>query len=60
MVEPYHPVIPQAPSFIQVVEGGKMWIPVANASKQNKLHASMLLARYEVVEQTQLEETETK
>ncbi len=61
MVEPYHPVVPRAPSFIQVVKGGKAWIPVANASKQrNKLHAGTLLARYEVIGQAQLEETETK
>ncbi len=61
IVEPYHPVVPQAPSFIQVVKGGKVWIPVANASKQkDKLHAGTLLARYEVIEQAQLEETEAK
>ncbi len=33
LVEPYHPVVPQTPSFIQIVKGRKVWIPVANASK---------------------------
>ncbi len=34
-----------------------MWIPVANTSKQAvKLHAGTLLAKYELVEPTQLEE----
>ncbi len=34
-----------------------MWIPVANNFKKTvKLHAGTLLARYEVVEPTQLEE----
>ncbi len=57
VVQPSHPMVPQTISFVQVVREGKVWIPVANTSKQKvKLHAGTLLAKYEVVEQTQLEE----
>ncbi len=56
VVQPYHAMVPQATSFVQVVREGKVWIPVANNSKQAvKLHAGTLLARYEVVEPTQFE-----
>ncbi len=56
-VQPYHAMVLQATSFVQIVREGKVWIPVANTSKQAvKLHAGTLLARYEVAEPTQLEE----
>ncbi len=57
VIQPFHVMVPQATSFIQVVREGKVWIPVANNSKQAvKLHAETFLARYEVVEPTQVEE----
>ncbi len=57
VVQIYHPMVPQKTSFVQVVREGKVWIPVANTSKQAvKLHAGKLLARYEVIEPTQFEE----
>ncbi len=57
VAQPYHPIVPQTASFVQVVRLGKVWIPAANTSKQAvKLHAGTLLAKYEAVEQTQLEE----
>ncbi len=57
VVQLFHAMVPQATNFIQIVQEGKVWIPVANNFKQAiKLHAGTLLARYEVVEQTQLEE----
>ncbi len=57
VVQPYHSMVPQATSFVQVLREGKVWIPVANTSNQAvKLHAGTLLARYEVVEPNQLEE----
>ncbi len=57
VAQPYHPMVPQTTSFVQVVREGKVWIPVANTSKQAvKLHAGAVLPKYEVVEPTQLEE----
>ncbi len=57
VVQPFHAMVPQATNFIQVVREGKVWIRVANNYKQAvKLHAGTLLARYEVVESTQIEE----
>ncbi len=61
VVEPCHPIIPRTASIIQVVKGGSVWIPMSNSSKQAaKIHADTLLARYEVVEENQLEELDSK
>ncbi len=57
VVQPCHAMIPKLTSFVQIIREGKVWIPVANNSKQAvKLLAGTLLARYDVVEPTQLEE----
>ncbi len=59
VVQPYHPMVLQAASFIQVVRERKVSIPLANTSKQAvKLNTGALLAKYEVVEQMQVEKGE--